>query len=154
MKQIQSFKVPEQEKELNDFLATQPPEQVFSKESGVLIIFYDDGTNTPEYIAHDLRELIRANGNETRNTEILMAVDMEDLDIYEKKLAELKATGIPTDITGKEVYDLGKDRTAKIEAYEAKVLHLSESVKHKLESIRVSTFKGEIEKGMLAKLAL
>lgn len=129
MKQIKTFKLPSEEKEANQFLAENPPENV-GIVGEMVVINFDDQSYPSHYMAEELRALILSNSKQIMTNEIACEVVQREIDAAEKDLADINDTHVPTvGKKTKEIYDDEKDRKTKIEAYDKKVRDLKESLR-------------------------
>ena len=154
MKQIKTFKIPDEEAAANNFLAKYPPEQV-----GIvgdrLVINFDDQAYPDTYKAEELRALMLSNTKQRMTTEISIAVSKLELEKAEKELVELQATVVSsTSKKTKEIYDLTKDRNDKIKAYTDRVNNIKNAIKGLESSLDNFQFKNEVMKRVIASLNL
>lgn len=152
MKQVKYFKVPEQESELNDFLAKTPPESVSTASKGeqcYTIVNYDDNTYPDHYKAEEIRALMLSNEKESMTAAI--ARDVMDIDLRKTEADLLKAeeevvTAEATEVPLVQVTE-GKKKGTQITDYVAqkaqteKVTALKQTVsniKARVESIKTA----------------
>ena len=88
MLQVQTFALPGQQSEANEFLKTHIPEGPINFNRDMIVVFYDDGVQSPaEEITH-LRELSRACSQSKIQLEVALEVlKMQRADLNPKKNA-------------------------------------------------------------------
>lgn len=165
MKQVAVFKIPSEQKQANDFLAKNPPENV-AVLNEMVVINYDDGTYPDSYKAEELRALMISNEKGAMTTDISIGVGLLDLKDVEKdikdaqeKLEAIQSTVIPKGKSKKDEYILTKDRENKIKAHEDMVKRLEErkrSIEQSIAGLRKTVsnfqFKNQVLAEALAKL--
>lgn len=79
MLQVQTFVLPGQQTEANEFLKTHAPEGPINFNRDMIVVFYDDGVAHPSQAIADLRELLKSNANAKFQMEVALHVMKKDL---------------------------------------------------------------------------
>jgi hypothetical protein len=109
--QIATFKLPEQTKEANQFLATHKPQTPFNVENGVLTIMYEDGKTSKALALASLNELLAGNKEASLQLDISIAVlshQMMELNPNKVQMMENATTEIARMREAREIQDVKK----------------------------------------------
>jgi hypothetical protein len=79
MLQVASFLLPSEQDKANEFLRTHKPAGNINFNKDTIIVFYDDGTISPEYEIADFQELLESNRKARVQQEIALHVMKAEL---------------------------------------------------------------------------